>query len=282
MKKKIFSITMVIMFFIASTAFSSEFKNEVHFIDAGQSDCILINSKHDNYLIDTGSEYYADTIIKYLSKNNVNRIEAIIITHFHDDHFGGLIKICEKFQVDKVYLPSHNNEMRYSLYKSLTQRGISVKYINRNFALDSEGIHLKAIGPIKEDKKNENNNSIVLQGEIDGIKYLFPGDCEKEEEIELIRSKLVEKCDVLKVPHHSLNTSSTDEFLEILKPDIAIVTCNGVETPDLKVLSRYTKYGASVFRVDIHGNIVVKNDMVKESKNGLSIRLAKHNYKAMK
>lgn len=275
MKKKIFSITMVLIFFISSTAFSSEFKSEVHFIDAGQSDCILIKSKFANYLLDTGAEYYTDKIINYLSINNITKIEAIIITHFHDDHYGGLIKICEKLQVDKVYLPLHNNEIKYSLYKSLIDRGINVKYINTNFALDSKGIHLKAIGPLNEDRKNENNNSIVLQGEIDGVKYLFPGDCEKEEEIDLIKSKLVKKCDVLKVPHHSLNTSSTDRFLEVIKPEIAIVTCNGVETPDLKVLTKYVKYGASVLRTDIHGNIVVKNDMVKRSKNELLIKLTK-------
>lgn len=244
-------------------------------MDVGQSDCILIKSKSANYLLDTGAEYYTDTILKYLSVNNITKIKDIIITHFHDDHYGGLIKICEKLQVDKVYLPPHNNEIKNSLHKGLIERGINVKYINRNFVLESDGVHLEAIGPVVEDVSNENNNSIVLQGEIDGVKYLFPGDCEKEEEMDLVRSKFVKKCDVLKVPHHSLNTSSTDRFLEVINPEIAIVTSNGVETPNFKVLSKYVKYGAAVMRTDIHGNIVVKNDMVKESKNGFLINLKK-------
>jgi len=276
MKKKIFSILMVLIFFITNTVFSSGFKYEVHFIDAGQSDCILIKSEHNNYLIDTGAPYYTDAILRYLNNNNIKSIDSIIITHYHDDHYGGLLKICEKLKVNRVYLPLHDNEMKYYLFKSLIQSGVSVKYMNRNFVLKDEKIHLKAIGPLKEDKYNENNNSIVLQGEIDGIKYLFPGDCEKEEECDLIKSKLLEKCDILKVPHHSLDTSSTEKFLDIVQPSIAVVSCNGVETPDLKVLSKYCKYG-TILRADVHGNIVVKNNSIEDNKNEIVIRFNKQN-----
>lgn len=272
-RKAITFIFFIVILFTGSTAFAGHHECEVHFIDTGQSDCILIRSPNKNYLIDTGAPYYKNRVIEYLNKNEINHIEAIILTHYHDDHYGGLLKIVESKKVAKVFLPVHQNEMQYDLYKSLIQKGVKVKYISRDFKLKQGKVNLKAIAPFREDKKIENNNSLVLQGQIDGIKYLFAADCEKAEEEDMINSGELKECDVLKVPHHSLNTSSTDKFLNKVKAKIAVVTCNGIETPDLKILKRINSKGTTIFRTDFHGNVVVKNGLIRGAKDGINVRI---------
>lgn len=255
LKRRIIGI-MVILILITSSGFSISKGNEVHFIDVGQSDCILIKEDNHNYLIDTGAAYYSDYIIKYLKENGVYNIKGIILTHFHDDHYGGLMKICDSIKTEEVCIPNHKDYMGDYFFEALIKKGIKVKYINSQYHLKDGSVNLKAIGPLRYDKKIENNNSLVLQGEIGGIKYLIPGDCEEKEEKDLVSLNLINKCDVLKVPHHMLNTSGTEGFLNAARPEIMIATCNGVDTPDLDTLAKYSRYGP-ILRSDLNGNIII-------------------------
>lgn len=273
MRKRIIIIFVLIIIGISSTVSAKHDKYEVHFVDAGQSDCILIRGKNKNYMIDTGAAYYTNRILEYLNSNEINKIDAIILTHYHDDHYDGILKIVENKKVGLVLLPIHDSDMKDDLHKKILKNNTKVKFISEGWKIKKGKINLKAIGPIREDKKIENNNSIVIQGEIDGVKYLFAGDCEKQEEEDLISSEKLVECDILKVPHHSLNTSSSEGFLKILNPKIAVVTCDGVGTPDLKIIKRINENGSIVLRSDISGHIVVKNGFIKDSRDGISIRV---------
>lgn len=273
MRKRIIIVFVLIIIGISSTVSAKNDKYEVHFVDAGQSDCILIRGKNKNYMIDTGAAYYTNRILEYLNSNEINKIDTIILTHYHDDHYDGILKIIENKKVGLVLLPIHDSDMKDDLHKKILENNTKVKFIGEGWKIKKGKINLKAIGPIREDNKIENNNSIVIQGEIDGVKYLFAGDCEKQEEEDLINSEKLVECDVLKVPHHSLNTSSSEEFLKILNPKIAVVTCDGVGTPDLKIIKRINENGSIVFRSDISGHIVVKNGFIKGSKDGINIKI---------
>lgn len=274
MKRKAIIFVLLIIICISGSVSAKHDRYEVHFLDTGQSDCILIRSSNKDYLIDTGAAYYSDKILQYLSLNGINKIDTIIITHYHDDHYGGLLKIIENKKVGTVLLPTNYNEVRYDLYKKIVEKGVKVNYINEGWKLKYRKINLKAVGPIKEDKNIENNNSIVLQGEIDGVRYLFASDCEKQEEEDLIEKGELEECDVLKVPHHSLNTSSSENFIKVLKPKVAVVTCDGIGTPDLKIIRRISEKGIRVLRTDIKGHIVVKNGFIKGSNDEINIKIS--------
>lgn len=266
-------ILLMIIILATNNVFAKQNKYEVHFLDTGQSDCILIKTGANNYLIDTGASYYSDKILKYLDLNEVDRIDTIILTHYHDDHYGGLLTIADNKKVNKVLLPMHDDKMKYIMYKQLTKRGINVKYIANNYILKEDKMNLKAITPFKEDKRIENNNSIVLQGEIDGVKYLFSADCEKAEEEYMIKTNKISCCDILKVAHHGLNTSSTEDFLKKASPKVAILTCNGVESPETKVMNRINGIGSIAIRTDLQGSIVIKNGVLKMSRSDLSIKI---------
>ncbi|WP_199798392.1 ComEC/Rec2 family competence protein [Clostridium fermenticellae] len=255
-KKKIF-IFLMLFILIGDTVYAKHGEYGVHFLDTGQSDCILIKADDKNYIIDTGASYYTNKIIRYLKELKIDNIDGVILTHYHDDHYGGLIKIVDNIKVNNVFLPKHYNEVKDDICKELNQRNINIKYIDKNSAFKYKRMKLKFLLPDKVNRRNENNNSVMICGEIDNINYLFAADCEKEEERFMTKKNKLEKCDVLKVPHHALNTSSTNEFLEKIDPKIAIVTSNGVETPDMRVINRISRRGIMVVRTDIYGNIVI-------------------------
>ncbi|MEY8000346.1 ComEC/Rec2 family competence protein [Clostridium sp. Mt-5] len=272
--KKILAIIIFIIIMYMDSVTSAKFGNyEVHFLGVGQSDCILIKADNKNYLIDTGAAYYTKRIIKYLDLNKINRIDGIILTHYHDDHYEGIIKIVQSRKVCKVYLPDHKNYMKNIISDKLIKMGINVKYIKRNWHIETYGLSLKAIGPVLKNKPTENNNSIVLQGKIGDLTYVFAGDCEKTEEEDMLKTGELKKCDILKVSHHGLNTSTTGEFLDEIKPRVAIITSDGVGTPDKRVENRLINRGAIVWRIDNQGNIVIKNNILYCSKNYTSIKL---------
>ncbi|WPC42357.1 ComEC/Rec2 family competence protein [Clostridium sp. JS66] len=272
MKRKLMILFMIIIL-TTNSVLAKQNRYEVHFLDTGQSDCILIKTDINNYLIDTGASYYSDKILKYLDANEINKIDTVILTHYHDDHYGGLLAIAESKKINKVLLPMHDDKIKYTIYKQLTKKGISVKYIPNNYILKEEKMNLKALTPFKEDKRIENNNSIILQGEIDGINYLFAADCEKTEEEYMINNNKISHCDILKVPHHGLNTSSTEGFLKKASPKIAIITSNGVESPENKALNRISNIGSIVIRTDLQGDIVIKNGNLQMTRSDLSIKI---------
>ncbi|WP_368489998.1 ComEC/Rec2 family competence protein [Clostridium sp. BJN0013] len=273
MKKIItFIATFILIIGINNIASAGHEKYEVHFLNVGQGDCILVKAHDKSYLIDTGSAYYSKKVIKYLDSNKINKIEGIILTHYHSDHYGGIIKIAQCKKVGKVYLPGHESSMKYIIRGKLINMGTPVEYIGEGWRLKSQGIDLEAIAPLHEDNNIENNNSIVLQGNIGQLDYLFAGDCEKSEEQSMIDSGKIRKCDVLKVPHHGIHTSTLGEFLEKTNPKVAIITSNK-STPNKTIEDRLVNRGITVWRTDKQGNIFIKNKILYCDRNYTSIKL---------
>ncbi|UZQ49375.1 ComEC/Rec2 family competence protein [Clostridium kluyveri] len=273
MKKIITVITIFILIIDMNTMASARYeKCEVHFLNVGQGDCILIKVKGKCYLIDTGAKYYIKKVIKYLDLNKVNKIEGIILTHYHCDHYDGIIKTVQCKKVSRVYLPGHENSMKYMISNRLIKMGIHVEYIGEGWKLRAQGINLEAVAPLHKDSNIENNNSIVLQGNVGQLTYLFAGDCEKAEEESMINSGKLKKCDVLKVPHHGIHTSTLDEFLKRISPKVAIITSNK-STPNKVVENRLINRGITVWRTDKQGNIFIKNKILYCDRNYTSIKL---------
>lgn len=106
MKKIITTVAVFILMISMDTMAPAAYeKCEVHFLNVGQGDCILIKLKGKCFLIDTGAKYYSKKVIKYLDLNKIDKIEGIILTHYHSDHYEGVMKIAQCKKVGKVYLP---------------------------------------------------------------------------------------------------------------------------------------------------------------------------------
>jgi beta-lactamase superfamily II metal-dependent hydrolase len=260
MKKTLLAAIVLLSLLVGCKVNASGDKYEVHLIDTGQSDCILIKGAAKNYLIDTGFSGTSDRVLKYLRSQEVNQIEDIIITHYHDDHYGGLRDIVKNksVKVNRVILPMHQQGFRDAIFSYLLNEKVKLSYISPDYFIKDANMKLKVMLPEKEDMMIENNNSTIVYGVIDGIKYVFMADVEKEREKAILNNPDIRNCDIIKVAHHALDTSSSEEILSVVNPRIALVSCNGVESPSKVVINRLAKNITTVLRTDKHGDIVVK------------------------
>jgi len=257
--KKILTGVLFFILVIGTKAYGQEETYEVHFIDTKQSDCILIRASDKNYMIDTGNVKMASKVIDYLDREKIDKIDSIILTHYHDDHFGGLKAILSSKEVGSVLLPDYNSKDKSFVFDVVKDKGVKVQSLNKLSEITYKDLKLKVICPQKYYKEVENNNSIILVGEVDGIKYGFLGDCEKEEEKYFLGFKEIYNCHIVKIPHHGLDTSSTKAFIKALNPKIAIVTSDGVESPSTSVINRLNKQNSIIYRTDKYGSIVFTN-----------------------
>ncbi|NFV13114.1 MBL fold metallo-hydrolase [Clostridium sporogenes] len=259
---RILLLLIVVVSLFYTKALAKDRVPEVHFIDTGQSDCILIRTGKENYLIDTGWEYYSSKILSYLNSNNVDKIDGIILTHYHDDHYGGLNMLLKTAKVKKLYLPKHDGGDKKKVINIIKKHKVKYDWIEDGWEVKGRKLNLKAVAPMNIDSKNENNNSIVLFGKIDGIKYLFLGDCEKKEEMDMICNERIQECDILKVSHHGFKTSNSDKLLDRAKPKIAVVTCDGIYSPDKVVINRLKSKGIKVLTTSNKGNIIIRDNKI--------------------
>ena len=262
MKKTIFFLTFLICIIIGThNVYAFE---RVHILNTKQSDCILIEGEKGAFLIDCGWEDHKEYIREYLVNKGIKKLDFIILTHYHDDHRGGIKSLCNEFKVNKVYMSPHKNLYRDELKGYFMDNNVEVEYVKVGWTLNYKDISLRAIGPIKAHKEIENNNSISLAANIDGIKYLFMADAEKEEEEDMVKNNLVFNCDVLKVAHHGLNTSSIEKFLEKAKPKISVITTDGEESPEEEVINRLNKINSNIFMTHKNKDIIIERNKNKE------------------
>lgn len=257
LKKSILNVITIYLIFlimINSILVFSDKSIELHFIDVGQGDSILIRTKDGDYLMDTGGspmesafDISKNITLPYLEKLGISRLKAIFITHFHADHCQGLPLLVENIKVDNIvasYIPK-DNDLPIIIVKQGDQIILDK---NTKFTI---------IWPDKAKSNNENNMSLVGLLSYYNRQVLLTGDIEKEVE-PLIGDKLNKSIDVLKVPHHGSKTSSTEIFLEKLKPTIGIISVgrnNLHRHPSPEVVWRYNDYGSTLYRTDENGLI---------------------------
>lgn len=216
----------------------------VNVLDVNQGDSIHIHQNTCDILIDTGKSDEYDSVINYFRNLNINDIDILVITHFHDDHYGEAFDILNNLNVDTLVVSSYNK-----LFKDYSQI-----VLNKNDVISCG--ELSFININQSNDLNENNNSIVLYGLVGFDNWLFTGDIEKERE-EMIIKEYNLSVDVLKVPHHGSITSSSKSFLEALEPQDAIISVgyNTYDHPNKEIIERYFNSSINVFRTDQSGSI---------------------------
>lgn len=240
---------------------------EIHFIDVGQGDAILIRTKYHNYMMDTGGSLFGNfdigknITLPYLEKLGIRRLDAVFISHFHEDHCQALPTLMDQLRIDNIvsgYAPE-KGEVAEAIRESkipftIVNRGDRV-YLDKNIVLE-------VLWP-KEDVAylSENNKSLVALLRYRDFNILFTGDLEKEGEG--ILAKEMEEVDIIKIPHHGSKTSSTEGFLEKTRPQYGVISVgrnNFYNHPSPEVVERYEKFQTKLYRTDENGLIKVKLD----------------------
>jgi competence protein ComEC len=235
----------------------------VHFINVGQGDAILINCGKNEVLIDAGGDKQGD-LSSFLSHYVDGSLEYVIITHPHADHICYLPSVFKNFPVSNVYKTTDAaDSSAYDLViESCIRSNTSVKKIVEDDVGDTISISdnttvtFKILNYAWGDDINE--NSIVLELDSKGAKFLFMGDAGKEAEAYMMSEGLVNNVDILKVGHHGSKTASSKDFLSFADPEVAIYTAgvgNSYGLPDEETIDNIKAVGATVYGTDTYGNI---------------------------
>lgn len=242
---------------------------EIHTIDVGQADCILVMAPEGNILFDSGENEKAleADLKEYLDSLGITEIKYFIITHPDSDHIGGADMIINSYNVDTVLMEPYTYDKVTGVYTDAIE---AIEANNVNVVDPSPGekysvgeLHLTILGPIK-DYGDKNKNSIVTRLDFGSTSALMTGDADKaESDLASTYSSSELDCDVLKVSHHGSRYGSIEAFLNAVTPEIALISCgegNSHGHPTDEALDRLTACGAEILRTDLLGDIVIIMD----------------------
>lgn len=236
---------------------------KVYIFDVGQADCILVECNDSYMMIDAGNNPDGKLIVNQLNEMGVTKIDYLVGTHPHEDHIGGLDNILKNFDVGVLYMPGRE-------YDSATYRDVIKAANSKNVEnVAPELGHIFYIGDAKceimaidNEDEDPNVNSIIIEMTYGKNKFLFTGDAEIENE----ERRLWNDIDVLKVAHHGSSTSSSEDFMEQVKPEIALIsvgTDNSYGHPHKETMELLESYDMDIYRTDTQGTIVVTSDGTK-------------------
>ena len=250
---------------------SNELK--VHYIDVGQGDSILVQTKDKNILIDAGTRKSSDNLINYLKKQHIKKLDYVIATHPHEDHIGGMPKVIDEFEISNFYAPKKtaNTKIFKDMILQLKKKNLKINVAKKGISLDlSNDSSLDFLAPVKDNYENTNDYSAVIKLTHGNTKFLFTGDAEKTSEKDILNSNVDLSSNILKVGHHGSHSSSSKEFLDKVNPKMAIISCgknNDYGHPHKETMKELKKRNIEVYRTDIDGNILLTSDGENIKKN---------------
>ena len=249
------------------TGFSGEGTLIVHYIDVGQADCALLECGGEYMLIDGGNVGDGQLVISYLQQQGVEELSAVVCTHAHEDHVGGLPAVLAVFPTKVVYAPTNTYSSKVFddfLYYT-DQQGLEVTIPSPGDQWTLGDTDILVLGPVKSYAET-NDTSIVLRVDYGESSFLFTGDMEVAAENDMLdywNNDDLFQVDVLKVGHHGSDTSTGYRFLNAVMPDYGIISVGEGNTyghPNAEPLSRMQQAGVGLFRTDKLGHIVATTD----------------------
>ncbi len=237
---------------------------EVHFIDVGQGDSTLLISKGETLLIDGGDREYSSKVVSYIENLGIKEIDYLVATHPHSDHINGLVGVINKFDVKNVIKNEESVDTRVyeSFVKAYERKNINIIIPKVGDRFEFGEAEFKIVGPTAYNF-DTNNNSIAVRVVHGNNSVIFTGDGEKLEESTLMYTGEEIKSNIYHVGHHGSRKASSQEFLNEVNPDYAIISLgkdNMYRHPHEEVLKRLKKMNIEILRTDNSGDIIMISD----------------------
>jgi len=257
--------------------FNPQKQLELNFLDVGQGDAALIKTPYgQNIIIDGGDGKKILPELPRVLPFYDRTIDLMILTHPHDDHVGGLVKVLQRYRVQKILYTGvvHTSPMYLEWLAAVQRKNIPLVIIDRpqeiilgpdlkmEILWPRESLLGKEVLPAQAGD-NLNNSSIVVQLVYKEKKFLFVGDAEVAVEAELLHAGVPLASDVLKVGHHGSDNASSEEFLNKIKPAVAVISVgkdNDFGHPSLRTTKKLERLGAKIYRTDLNGWIKIISD----------------------
>lgn len=237
---------------------------KVHFIDVGQGDATLIACGGHAMLIDSGDDTKGTAIQNYLKKQDIKKLDYLILTHPDADHIGGAPVIITKFEIDKVFVSNYEKDTK--TYQKLIQAldNKRLKYTTPSagsqYSLGTATITILAPNDTYD---NPNDSSIACIIQNGNNKFLFTGDAGEDAEKDILHNGMNISADVYHVGHHGSRYSTSKEFFDAVKPSYAVISCgedNSYGHPHAATLNTLRMNGVKVYRTDEEGTIIATSD----------------------
>lgn len=238
----------------------------VSFLDVGQGDAILIQHGNQQILVDGGPSPQAINL--ELGKRMPfwdRTIELVISTHPDADHLSGLDEILQRYGVAQVMVSGMDAEtaLNEQWEQSLLGKGISVIQATAGQRISlADDVFIEVINPVVpfQFAADDDDNGIVLRVVIGQVSFLLTGDISAQGEFALIARRAELNSVVLKVAHHGSMYSTTEELLDIVQPQIAVISAgqdNLYGHPAVQTLDRLNEAVKAqyIYRTDLSGTI---------------------------
>lgn len=293
--KLIYSIVVVILTIVAlvSGRYSTQQQDQnqdmtisdaefqVHVIDVGQGDSILISADGHTMLIDAAESSASGKIISYLETQGITELDYAAATHMHADHIGGFPKVLAAVRPQVMIEPVFSDSLipttkTYEKYLDAVEAtGAEYKALRNGDTFMLGNAQVTVLAPVSEEASSLNNTSMVLRIQYEDIVCLFTGDMETPEEKTILSAvdSTQLKADFLKAGHHGSDTSSGEAFLEQVQPEYAVISCgvdNKYNHPAESTLEHLKAYTDKIYITAQEGDIVFLYDKDTKTCNMLT------------
>ena len=276
--KRIIPLILIVIIFFSLTSCKNKSPYDyrtsdsltVYFFDVGQADSsLLIFPDNTIMLIDCGNSADADKLTGFIGQLGIKTIDYLILTHPHEDHIGGALKVFENFNVSTFCFPEIDNSVdfvdeRYNktLAAANDEKCELLPLTAGTIMSEKENYSITAISPVENciySDLNDYSLSLIVTCYTNTI--LFTGDMGAAAEMDVLKQNFNIRADLLKVGHHGSNNSTTLSFLEATKPQVAVISSgrgNSYGHPSSELLMRLSDRNIKSYRTDSVGTVIAR------------------------
>lgn len=264
-KKLTTAIIVIVLLLITSILdIGVEGQLVVHMIDVGQADCFLLIQDDMTALVDCGTRSTGKDAVEYIKGLGITKLDYVIGTHPHDDHMGGMYDVITNFEVGTVIIPDGKPSSTTNWYTKLTDEletgEYQIQYVKQGDILNLGDATMLVIAAETDVGSNDNNYSICFKVSFGEMDMIMTGDAEIEVEEKILESGVSIDAEILKVGHHGSDTSNSEEFLDAISADYALISCgfpNKYDHPIKSTMEKLEERNIEVYRTDESGSVII-------------------------
>lgn len=245
------------------------------FLDVGQGDAVHVETPQGKHiLVDAGrwtpgGNSGSKIIIPYFKSLGVDKIDALILSHPHADHIGGVNSILEEMEVDRIYQSDYEYDSQIFqnfMYKT-DKKSIPVKHVfaGEQIELDTD-FRIYVVGPAKKTSlaSNPNNYSVAIKLQYGNTSVLLTGDAEKQQEQKManIYGEFLES-ELYKMGHHGSKTSSTSKLMSFVQPEFSVASLaykNRFRHPNREAITNVSRFSKVNYFTSLEGAVIFESD----------------------